>query len=195
MGWRTSLPGGKNATLQAAIKAERELLAATRVMKRPGRRLGGDAAGRALGGLLSDVGLALVLAAIIFVLGAGWYFGIRLLGYQSDVLALKHFAAVAGCDVSRALGLPAVHMDDKGYWRHNDRDGDGWACEPPASTHTAAGWGRPSAVAQAAGPQAPGAQTRDVATGEQDGGLVQEAVLLDPATLEPLAPSVAQRSE
>lgn len=43
---------------------------------------------------------------------------------------LRHFWAMPNCGAARQVGLAPAHRGEPGYWRHLDRDRDGWACEP-----------------------------------------------------------------
>jgi Excalibur calcium-binding domain len=63
-----------------------------------------------------------------------WYF---LTSPWSLVPTLKHLAAFPNCDAARLVGLAPAYKGQPGYWAHNDRDGDGIACERyrPPSRH------------------------------------------------------------
>lgn len=39
----------------------------------------------------------------------------------------------ANCTEARADGAYNIPQDDPAYWEDGDRDGDGYACEPPAN--------------------------------------------------------------
>lgn len=43
--------------------------------------------------------------------------------------ALRHLAALAGCDTAQAMGLAPAAKGQIGYHAHNDKNGDGIACE------------------------------------------------------------------
>lgn len=42
--------------------------------------------------------------------------------------ALRHLAALAGCDTARSMGLAPAYEGQLGYHARNDKDGDGVAC-------------------------------------------------------------------
>ena len=44
-------------------------------------------------------------------------------------LTLRHLIAYPNCDATRMVGLAPARESQPGYWRHNDRDHDGIACE------------------------------------------------------------------
>ncbi len=43
--------------------------------------------------------------------------------------ALRHLAAMAGCDTARSMGLAPAFEGEIGYHKRNDADGNGIACE------------------------------------------------------------------
>jgi len=43
--------------------------------------------------------------------------------------ALRHLAAMAGCDTARSMGLAPAFKGEIGYHKRNDADGNGIACE------------------------------------------------------------------
>lgn len=45
--------------------------------------------------------------------------------------ALRHLAALTGCDTARAMGLAGAMVGELGYHARNDPDGDGVACPAP----------------------------------------------------------------
>jgi hypothetical protein len=74
--------------------------------------------------LYRTVTIAAIAATAGFALT--WYF---LTSPWPLVPTLKHLAAFPNCDAARLVGLAPAHMGQPGYWVHNDRDGDGIACE------------------------------------------------------------------
>jgi hypothetical protein len=78
---------------------------------------------------VTELGFGLKVAIVLFVLGAGWSFGIRHFGFTSDLDAVKHIAAAAGCDAARFVGVAPVKEGQPGYWDHLDIDQDTVACD------------------------------------------------------------------
>lgn len=76
--------------------------------------------------LLLKTGAGLSVAVLIGVLGHLWLTG---LGFGSDVLALRHVAAGAGCRVAGAVGLAQAQRGQAGYWARLDGNGNGLTCE------------------------------------------------------------------
>lgn len=50
--------------------------------------------------------------------------------------ALRHLAALHGCDTARVMGLAPAGRGQPGYHARNDSDRDGIACEPLLASAT-----------------------------------------------------------
>ncbi|MDF0603802.1 excalibur calcium-binding domain-containing protein [Psychromarinibacter sp. C21-152] len=100
---------------------------------------------------LSPVRILLQIAAIPLVAAA---VAVPLYLRTSDyppMDAIRHLAALAGCEQAAAVGLAPAREGGLGYHRRNDPDGDGVAC---GTAHAAA-----SAPARPADPEAPSRMT------------------------------------
>ncbi|MBR1141909.1 excalibur calcium-binding domain-containing protein [Bradyrhizobium sp. AUGA SZCCT0431] len=75
--------------------------------------------------LYRTVTIAAIVATASFALT--WYF---LTSPWPLIPTVKHLAAFPNCGATRLVGLAPAYMRQPGYWTHNDRDGDGIACEP-----------------------------------------------------------------
>jgi hypothetical protein len=73
-----------------------------------------------------SVGLA-VIAGV--ALGAG-YVALASLSPWPPLTVLKHIVASYGCEAAHGMGLVPAREGEPGYWRKNDVDADGIACEP-----------------------------------------------------------------
>ncbi len=71
--------------------------------------------------------LTQVLLLPVVVVGLTVSIYIRTSPYERDD-ALRHLAALAGCETALAMGLAPAYEGDLGYHRRNDSDGDGVAC-------------------------------------------------------------------
>ena len=69
-------------------------------------------------------------ACLLALTSGALYLGLINLSPWPPLLTLRHFAAVFNCSAARAVGLAPAYRGQPGYWRTNDRDGDGEACEP-----------------------------------------------------------------
>lgn len=87
--------------------------------------------GRAVANFIGDLQSGLVVALFLFTFGLAALFGLRQMGYESEVVALKHLAAGTDCIVAEMLDLAPAKMDEPGYWMHLDTDKDGTTCEEP----------------------------------------------------------------
>lgn len=78
---------------------------------------------------LSPLRIVMLLASIP-VLTATTALGvfIRTSPYEPE-LALRHLAALAGCDVAQSVGLAPSQVGGPGYHARNDTDLDGIACD------------------------------------------------------------------
>ncbi|MCV2887918.1 excalibur calcium-binding domain-containing protein [Ruegeria aquimaris] len=78
---------------------------------------------------LSPLRIVMLLASIP-VLTATTALGvfIRTSPYEPE-LALRHLAALAGCEVAHRVGLAPSHVGGPGYHARNDADLDGIACD------------------------------------------------------------------
>ncbi len=74
--------------------------------------------------LYRTVTIAAIAATAGFALT--WYF---LTSPWPLIPTFKHLAAFPNCNAARLVGLAPAYMGQPGYWAHNDRDGDGIACE------------------------------------------------------------------
>ncbi|MCE8532983.1 excalibur calcium-binding domain-containing protein [Ruegeria pomeroyi] len=77
---------------------------------------------------LSPLRILLLLASLPVIAGStafGVY--IRTSPYPPE-LALRHIAALAGCEVAALAGLPEARRGEPGYHLRNDADLDGVAC-------------------------------------------------------------------
>jgi hypothetical protein len=45
-------------------------------------------------------------------------------------ITLRHLLAARNCAAARSVGLAPAKVGEPGYWRRNDADNDGIACEP-----------------------------------------------------------------
>lgn len=64
-----------------------------------------------------------------FILVFGGVFTALVLSPFPPVDSLRHLAAASGCAATRGMDLESVTRGAVGYWRWNDQDGDGLACE------------------------------------------------------------------
>lgn len=85
--------------------------------------------GQAFRNFVSDLWAGAILAAVLFVAGMGALYGLRTLGFQSDVVALKHVVSAADCSIAYMVDMAPSKFDQPGYWMHLDADKDGTACE------------------------------------------------------------------
>ena len=70
--------------------------------------------------------LSLFTVVAICSFGFFWYFASS---PWPVGLTLKHLAAFPNCAAAETMGLAPARKGQPGYWRHNDRDADGIACE------------------------------------------------------------------
>ena len=73
-------------------------------------------------------------SASLFLMVFGGVFLALVLSPFPPLQSIRHVASAPGCTASRAMGLAPADAGSAGYWRWNDQDGDGVACEalPPA---------------------------------------------------------------
>jgi hypothetical protein len=58
------------------------------------------------------------------------YVAVATLSPWPPTTLLKHVVSSYNCDAAREMGLAPARKGEPGYWRKNDRDADGIACEP-----------------------------------------------------------------
>jgi hypothetical protein len=73
-----------------------------------------------------SVGLALITG---LALGAA-YVVVATLSPWPPMALLKHVISSYNCEAAREMGLAPARKSEPGYWRKNDVDADGIACEP-----------------------------------------------------------------
>ncbi len=74
--------------------------------------------------------------------------------------AIRHLAAMAGCEATRAVGLAPAFRGGIGYHERNDPDGDGVACGSAPGDATQPFFAAPAFGAPATPPEAPGVPPR-----------------------------------
>ncbi len=84
---------------------------------------------RAVGAFFTDIQTGVIVALFMFAIGIISLYGLRMMGYENEMVALKHLAAGADCSVAEFVGLAPAKMDEPGYWMHLDVDKDGTTCE------------------------------------------------------------------
>jgi hypothetical protein len=68
--------------------------------------------------------------SIVLCLAIGVFIGAALwMNPRSAADIARRVAAFPDCAFARAVGAAPARRGDPGYWPHNDRDGDGIACE------------------------------------------------------------------
>jgi hypothetical protein len=60
----------------------------------------------------------------------GAYLAILLWSPWPLLLTVRHILAAPNCEAAHAVGLAPAAKGSPGYWARNDRDKDGWSCEP-----------------------------------------------------------------
>lgn len=78
---------------------------------------------------MKDIQTGVIVGLFVFAAAIFSLFGLRQMGFESDVVAFKHLVAGADCTVARFVELAPAGMEDPGYWMHLDADKDGVACE------------------------------------------------------------------
>lgn len=97
--------------------------------------------------------LSLLMALPIMAGGVALSVYVRTSPYD-PALAVRHLAALAGCDAAQAMALAPARRGEPGYHARNDADGDGVACGP----RTAAAFTSAPEVPQPGGRMAGGAK-------------------------------------
>lgn len=87
--------------------------------------------GRAIVNFFRDLQAGLLVSLFLFTLGLAALFGLRQMGYESELVAFKHIVAGTDCIVAEMLDMAPAKMEQPGYWMHLDADKDGTTCEEP----------------------------------------------------------------
>lgn len=78
---------------------------------------------------MNDVQVGLVVAVVLFAVGLAALFGLRMMGYENEAVALRHIVAGTDCMIAELVDLAPARLDEPGYWMHLDADKDGTSCE------------------------------------------------------------------
>ncbi len=84
---------------------------------------------QAIANFVRDIQTGVIVALFLFAAGIGSLYGLRMMGYENELVALKHLAAGADCAIAEAIDMAPAKMDEPGYWMHLDEDKDGTTCE------------------------------------------------------------------
>lgn len=87
--------------------------------------------GQRLANFVSDIQTGLIVALFLFAAGLGGLVGLRMMGYENEIVALKHLVSGTDCAVAGWLGMAPAGLEEPGYWMHLDLDKDGTTCEEP----------------------------------------------------------------
>lgn len=78
---------------------------------------------------MNDVQVGLVVAVVLFAVGVAALFGLRMMGFENEGVALRHIVAGTDCMIAEMVDLAPAKLDEPGYWMHLDTDKDGTSCE------------------------------------------------------------------
>ncbi len=81
---------------------------------------------------LNEVDVALKAGAglsVTILAGVMLHLWLSGFGFGSDLLALRHVAAGAGCGAATAVGMAQAQYGQPGYWTRLDRNGNGLTCD------------------------------------------------------------------
>ena len=84
---------------------------------------------QAVGNFFRDVQTGVIVALFLFAGGIGSLYGLRSMGYENEMVALKHLAAGTDCSIAKLVDMAPAGMDEPGSWMHLDADKDGTSCE------------------------------------------------------------------